>query len=96
MSSSSRNINKIRRSFLDGIGIPEEREFKPDAFQLEAINHLNNGDDTLVIAPTGAGKTYIAIEAIKKIVAQGKRVIYTAPLKALSNAKYAEFRSLLS
>ena len=94
MSSSSRNINKIRRSFLDGIGIPEVLEFKPDPFQVEAIDHLNNGHDTLVIAPTGAGKTYIAIEAIRNTVAQGKRVIYTAPLKALSNAKYAEFRSL--
>lgn len=74
------------------MGVPEKRPFKPDGFQLEAIESLKNGQDTLVIAPTGAGKTYIAVEGIREICALGRRACYTAPLKALSNSKYTDFK----
>jgi len=47
-----------------------------------------------VSAPTGSGKTYIAIEAIKNILESNKKVWYTTPLKALSNSKYHEFAEL--
>lgn len=90
--SSKRSIRAQREAFLDGIGVPERRDFLPDPFQTEAIASLAAGSDTLVIAPTGTGKTYIAVKAIEEMVRQGKRAIYTAPLKALSNAKYAEFK----
>ena len=80
-----------REEFLDGIGVPKETPFKPDQFQLDAIESLCSEYDTLVAAPTGAGKTYIALEAIKHFVAEGKKAIYTAPLKALSNTKYLDF-----
>lgn len=85
------DLNKI---FLDGIGVPEKEEFKADDFQLKAIKALAEERDTLVIAPTGAGKTYIAIEAIRQTVEQGGRAIYTTPLKALSNSKYSEFKRI--
>jgi superfamily II RNA helicase len=47
--------------------------------------------DCLVTAPTGAGKTWIAEQAIRRIFTAGGRAWYACPLKALSNAKYAEF-----
>ncbi|MCC6932860.1 MAG: DEAD/DEAH box helicase [Deltaproteobacteria bacterium] len=94
MGGSRRHIHQLRDDFLEGISVPENRPFVADDFQTEAIKHLADGYDTLVIAPTGAGKTYIAIEAIRHTVSEGKRVVYTAPLKALSNAKYAEFRRI--
>jgi superfamily II RNA helicase len=87
-----REIDTLREEFLSGIGVPEQKQITPDAFQLEAVESLAEGSDTLVVAPTGAGKTYIAVEAIRKVVMQGKRAIYTAPLKALSNTKYIEFK----
>ncbi len=87
-----KHIREAREKFLDGIGVPEPKPFEADAFQLEAIGSLAEGKDTLVIAPTGAGKTFIAVEAIRRTVQEGKRAIYTAPLKALSNAKYAELK----
>jgi ATP-dependent RNA helicase HelY len=90
--SGKRSIRHAREDFLSGIGVPERTEFSPDPFQLEAIRSLCDGHDTLVIAPTGTGKTYIAVQAIEEMARQGKRSIYTAPLKALSNAKYAEFK----
>ncbi len=89
-----KGIKDAQASFFDGIGVPEPRPFSPDKFQLDAIDSLASGNDTLVIAPTGAGKTYIAVEAIRRTIEAGQRAIYTAPLKALSNAKYAEFRRL--
>ena len=92
--------NKIRHlweEFVSGISVPEPKPFKPDDFQIKAIESLSEtdekkGKDVLVVAPTGAGKTYIAVEAIKATVQAGGRAVYTAPLKALSNAKYAELK----
>ncbi len=46
----------------------------------------------VVCAPTGAGKTAIAEAAALHFLSRGKRVLYTTPLKALSNQKLLEFR----
>lgn len=48
----------------------------------------------MVSAPTGVGKTLIADYLIEAAIAKGDRVIYTAPIKALSNQKYKEFKGL--
>ena len=87
-----KRLTGIRAEFLDGLGVPENKPFRPDQFQLDAIAALARGEDVLVIAPTGAGKTYIALEGIRTAIEQKKRAVYTAPLKALSNAKYAELK----
>ncbi len=75
---------------LEGIGIPEPRPFKPDQFQLEALEAIGKYD-VLVTAPTGSGKTWIAREEIKRLLHEGKKAWYTTPLKALTNSKYIEF-----
>jgi ATP-dependent RNA helicase HelY len=72
------------------IGKPLAGEFKPDPFQLEAIDAVKEAD-CLVAAPTGSGKTWIAEEAIRSVLAQGGRCWYASPLKALSNSKWVEF-----
>ncbi len=53
---------------------------------------LNAGRSVLVAAPTGTGKTLIAEFAIWLALREGRRVFYTAPLKALSNQKFRDFR----
>jgi superfamily II RNA helicase len=78
------------RQLLEGIGAPDPAPFKPDTFQLEALAALET-EDVLVTAPTGSGKTWIAREEIRRLLAQGKRAWYTSPLKALTNSKYHEF-----
>ncbi len=78
------------RKVFDEIGVPENPVFTPDAFQLDALSTIENSD-CLVTAPTGSGKTWIAEKAIARIHAGGGRSWYACPLKALSNAKYAEF-----
>ena len=62
-----------------------------DLFQEEAIHAIDRNHSVLVTAPTGAGKTVLAEYAIEKCIALGRRVIYTAPIKALSNQKYRDF-----
>jgi superfamily II RNA helicase len=70
--------------------VPQQRPFEPDPFQLEAVAAIERAD-CLVTAPTGAGKTWIAEQAIARMHAHGRRAWYASPLKALSNSKYAEF-----
>ncbi|MFC1577232.1 DEAD/DEAH box helicase [Candidatus Omnitrophota bacterium] len=62
-----------------------------DRFQNEAIEHIKQGHSVIVSAPTGAGKTVIAEYVIEDCLARDARVIYTAPVKALSNQKYRQF-----
>jgi superfamily II RNA helicase len=60
-------------------------------FQKYAIEAIVEGHHVLVTAHTGSGKTLPAEFAIEHFVKNGKRVIYTSPIKALSNQKYSEF-----
>jgi superfamily II RNA helicase len=64
---------------------------KLDRFQEEAIHAIDGHRSVIVTAPTGAGKTVIAEYAVEKCIRMGRRVIYTAPIKALSNQKYRGF-----
>ncbi len=66
--------------------------FKLDPFQREAIEKLDRGfGGVLVSAPTSSGKTVVAEYAIFRALREGVKVIYTTPLKALSNQKYHDF-----
>ncbi len=65
--------------------------FALDPFQEQAIRQVLRGESVIVSAPTGAGKTLIAEFAIYRALAAQRRVIYTTPLKALSNQKFADF-----
>ncbi|MDH3572753.1 MAG: DEAD/DEAH box helicase [Desulfobacteraceae bacterium] len=76
-----------------GIGVPAQKPFKPDPFQLQALSAVKRSD-CLVTVPTGAGKTWIAEQAIARILKKGGRSWYASPLKALSNTKYSEFSKI--
>ena len=70
-------------------------EFELDAFQRDAIAALDAGRNVLVAAPTGAGKTVVAEHAVDLALRDGRRCFYTAPIKALSNQKFADLRRVL-
>jgi superfamily II RNA helicase len=80
-------------SFLEGIGVPEPRPFVPDDWQAEALESLTQGD-VIVSVPTGSGKTYVAVEATRQAMYEDRTVVYTSPLKALSNTKFTEFSKI--
>jgi superfamily II DNA/RNA helicase len=63
----------------------------PDLWQQQAVSALRRGQDVVVQAPTGSGKTLI----FELWSNQGKnrgQAIYTVPTRALANDKLAEWR----
>ncbi|CAH8631050.1 unnamed protein product [Schistosoma guineensis] len=89
------------------VAVPPDIEYKPiikdcgfpaktfpftlDAFQQQAIICIDNNQSVLLSAHTSAGKTVVAEYAIATALREKQRVIYTTPIKALSNQKYREF-----
>lgn len=69
----------------------KQYSFVLDPFQKEAISCIESNQSVLVSAHTSAGKTVVAEYAIAKSLKEKQRVIYTTPIKALSNQKYREF-----
>ncbi|VDD83759.1 unnamed protein product [Mesocestoides corti] len=65
--------------------------FTLDPFQQQAILCIDNNQSVMVSAHTSAGKTVVAEYAIAKALQEKQRVVYTTPIKALSNQKYREF-----
>jgi ATP-dependent RNA helicase HelY len=66
------------------------RPFHLDEFQRAACVALEEGRGVLVCAPTGAGKTVVGEFAVVRALATGGKCLYTTPIKALSNQKYAD------
>lgn len=66
--------------------------FDLSPFQQVAIQAIQDGKHCLVTAHTGSGKTVPAEFAIQYFTELGKKVIYTSPIKALSNQKLHDFR----
>ena len=66
-----------------------------DLFQSDAIQALDENLNVLVSAPTGTGKTVVADWMVEKVLSEGRTVIYTAPIKALSNQKFRDYCKLL-
>ncbi|GMM50196.1 ATP-dependent RNA helicase [Starmerella bacillaris] len=64
--------------------------FTLDPFQQMSVNAIERNESVLVSAHTSAGKTVVAEYAIAQSLRNKQRVIYTSPIKALSNQKYRE------
>lgn len=56
------------------------------------MNYIDRDESVLVAAHTSAGKTAVAEYAIAKSLRDKQRVIYTSPIKALSNQKFRDLQ----
>ncbi|AYV84599.1 MAG: DEXDc helicase [Hyperionvirus sp.] len=65
--------------------------YKCDEFQKHGFWCIANGENLLATAHTGSGKTTLAEYAIANTIRGGKNVVYTSPIKSLSNEKYNDF-----
>lgn len=59
-----------------------------DPFQQHAIAAISRGENVLVTAKTGSGKTLVGEYQIAHSLRAGRRVFYTTPIKSLSNQKF--------
>lgn len=71
----------------------EQLAFPLDDFQRDAIEAIAEGHSVVVCVPTGSGKTIVAEYAAMRALAEGRKLFYTTPLKALSNQKYCDLRA---
>lgn len=77
-----RQARSVAARFADSL------PFELDDFQNQANEALEAGDNVLVAAPTGAGKTVVADFAVFLAQERNVKAFYTTPIKALSNQKY--------
>ncbi|MGC8687614.1 MAG: DEAD/DEAH box helicase [Candidatus Micrarchaeia archaeon] len=69
---------------------------EPRAYQINIAKSVFGGKSTLVVLPTGLGKTMIAVLAIAKALHSGKRALFLAPTKPLSEQHFATLSRLLN
>lgn len=87
---------KVRSSYekTDTARFASALSFELDQFQIEANRALEAGNNVLVAAPTGAGKTIVADFAMHLAQTNNVKAFYTTPIKALSNQKYHDLVEL--
>ena len=101
MPGQSRHYEKMKpeiepalKNVFAKIGKPASATFVPDAFQLAALEAIKK-TNCLVMAPTGAGKTWIAEQAIQSVFKSGGGALDCPPLKALHHVQWIVRRQYL-
>ena len=84
--------DKIDIKKYNEINLAMKFPFELDDFQKRGIIRVENHENVLVCAHTSSGKTIVAEYGIAVTRRNKKRIIYTAPIKALSNQKYRDFK----
>ncbi len=73
----------------------EASGIEPYPHQEEAVLSLLSGENVVLATPTGSGKSMVALAGAFAMLAQGKRTVYTAPIKALVSEKFFEITAAL-
>jgi superfamily II RNA helicase len=71
-----------------------EFKYPLDPFQQHAVKAIHNGDNVLVTAKTGSGKTLVGEYLIHHCLKKNQRVFYTTPIKSLSNQKFHDLKAM--
>lgn len=67
-------------------------EYELYPFQKESITATFDGYNSLCCAHTGSGKSLCATATFSYFLKKGLKIIYTTPIKSLSNQKYYDFK----
>jgi len=94
MSQFLRTINPTEPCTVMPSPLATEYTFPLDPFQQHAIAAIHEGQNVLVTAKTGSGKTLVGEYLIHYTVAKGGRVFYTTPIKSLSNQKFNDLKKM--
>jgi Fanconi anemia group M protein len=70
-------------------------DIKPRRYQIDIVKSVCRGGNTLVVLPTGLGKTLIATFIIAKALGEGRRALFMAPTKPLSEQHHSSLSGLL-
>ena len=88
----SERIEDLDRAFAEEVKEPAiQYPFELDAFQKEAIIHLERNESVFVAGHTSAGKTVVAEYAFALSTKHCSRAVYTSPIKTISNQKFRDF-----
>jgi superfamily II RNA helicase len=68
--------------------------FPLDDFQKKAFDAIQKNENVLVTAKTGSGKTLVGEYQILHSLNKGKRVLYTTPIKSLTNQKFHDLKQI--
>jgi hypothetical protein len=85
---SAKSAAEIELEFYENFFFSKDLE--PYPVQERAFSHIFAGESVMVTVPTGTGKTMMAKAGIYAALAQGRKAIYTTPLRALTEEKYRE------
>ena len=85
-------VLEAKTSLPENYNITTNYSFELSIWQKWALWSITNKHNTIVCAPTGSGKTLPAEFAIELFKSKNKKIIYTSPIKALSNQKYYDFK----
>jgi len=69
---------------------------EPRAYQSQIINSIKNNGNTLVVLPTGLGKTLIALSLIEKTISEGGKALFLTPTKPLARQHSISIRNILT
>lgn len=83
--NSANGAEEILNAFL---GYAEEKSLVLYSAQEEAVLELLEGKNVILNTPTGSGKSLVAAALHFAALAQGRRSVYTCPIKALVNEKF--------
>ncbi len=72
----------------------ESLEFRE--YQFNIISSIARNGNTLVVIPTGLGKTVIGVGVMASALAEGKKAIFLAPTKPLAEQHYVSLSKMLN
>ena len=84
-SSKDCSNDELLAAFLE---YAAEKKLELYPAQEEAILELFDGRNVILNTPTGSGKSLVALAMHFRALAQGRRSVYTCPIKALVNEKF--------